>query len=45
MKVRVAVILKDEWIAMGDGDFMPDLEIITSNIHSKNITGEQNTLN
>ncbi|TQY63931.1 ABC transporter permease, partial [Clostridioides difficile] len=38
---RVAVILKDEWIAMGDGDFMPDLEIITSNIHSKNITGEQ----
>ncbi|EGT3682483.1 FtsX-like permease family protein [Clostridioides difficile] len=41
MKVRVAVILKDEWIAMGDGDFMPDLEIITSNIHSKNITGEQ----
>lgn len=40
-KVRVGVILKDEWIAMGDGDFMPDLEIITANVHSKAITGEQ----
>lgn len=40
MKVRVVVILKDEWIVMGDGDFMLDLEIIISNIYFKNIIGE-----
>lgn len=41
IKVRVGVILNPDWIAMGDGDFMPDLEIITSNVHSKAIIGEQ----
>lgn len=40
-KVRVCATLKPEWMSRGDGSFGHNFEIITSNNHSKGITGEQ----
>ena len=40
-KVRVCATLKPDWMSMGDGGFGHDFEIITSNNHSKELTGEQ----
>lgn len=40
-KVRVCATLKPEWMSRGDGGFGHNFEIITSNNHAKEITGEQ----
>lgn len=40
-KVRVCATLKPDWMSMGDGGFGHNFEIITSNNHSKELTGEQ----
>ncbi|MFR3557423.1 MAG: FtsX-like permease family protein [Paraclostridium sordellii] len=40
-KVRVCATLKPEWMSRGDGGFGHNFEIITSNNHSKELTGEQ----
>ena len=39
-KVRVCATLKPDWMAMGDGGFGHNFEIITSNNHAKELTGE-----
>ncbi|MDK2564176.1 ABC transporter permease [Romboutsia sedimentorum] len=40
-KVRVCATLKPEWMSKGDGGFGHNFEIIKSNNHSKELTGEQ----
>lgn len=40
-KVRVCAILKSDWMSMGDGSLGRNFEIVTSNNHSKYLTGEK----
>lgn len=40
-KVRVCATLKPDWMAIGDGNFGSNFELITSQNHSEILTGEQ----
>lgn len=40
-KVRVCAILTSDWMSKGDGSLGRNFEVITSNSHAKDITGEK----
>lgn len=40
-KVRVCAILKSDWMSKGDGSLGRNFEVITSNSHAKDLTGEK----